>query len=329
MKIQIKKSRVLEFKKSVERLNRFAEKNGFDPIQIVSETDLTVVAEKLYFYKDCGKNHFQESVTFKIPAIEFTLTGDVPAFNGWEVVARVTADNEGNVYCDNDLYIPEKMECEHCHTNRNRKETFILKHDDGTIKQVASTCINHFVGKDIGAFFSAIKQAFVSVDDPEKEDDIPVESIDMEHIVFTLQQYVSFTPEQMIAIWEKQNESFVRYFLNTGNVIKGTKSKIYQFIYDAQNEKNKETTHFGTLKERSGVTLTNVKCVGSSESYGKESYEYVAMVGGSPIRFYYKEEFRNTTLKVKATVAKHSEYRNKKTTLLNRVTPLEPLDNDW
>ena len=36
--------------------------------------------------------------------------------------------------------------CEHCHVNRYRKDTYVVRHESGEAKQVGSTCIKDFLG---------------------------------------------------------------------------------------------------------------------------------------------------------------------------------------
>lgn len=38
--------------------------------------------------------------------------------------------------------------CDHCQASRDRKETFVLRHDDGSVKQVGRQCIRDFLGHD-------------------------------------------------------------------------------------------------------------------------------------------------------------------------------------
>jgi hypothetical protein len=38
--------------------------------------------------------------------------------------------------------------CEHCHLSRGRKETFIVRHEDGRMVQVGRQCLRDFLGHD-------------------------------------------------------------------------------------------------------------------------------------------------------------------------------------
>lgn len=71
--------------------------------------------------------------------------------NGWKFVATLNHTEEGNIIraaCD--IEIPERFYtcspcCEHCNSNRPRKETYIvLNEKTGEFKQVGKSCLKDF-----------------------------------------------------------------------------------------------------------------------------------------------------------------------------------------
>lgn len=82
------------------------------------------------------------------------VSGESPSLNGWQFVARVDHLPEGNVInkLSNEIEIPQRYRttdytlCEHCNTRRERNNTYLVRHDDGSFKQVGSTCLKDFVG---------------------------------------------------------------------------------------------------------------------------------------------------------------------------------------
>jgi hypothetical protein len=46
------------------------------------------------------------------------------------------------------------MRCDHCGTVRRRNETFVLRHDDGSLKQVGRQCIKDYLGHDAEGFLA-------------------------------------------------------------------------------------------------------------------------------------------------------------------------------
>lgn len=73
--------------------------------------------------------------------------------NGWEFVATLEHNKEGNIVrkCK-DIDIPERyyyceQECEHCHSKRHRKDTYLVHNiETGEFKQVGSSCLCDFTG---------------------------------------------------------------------------------------------------------------------------------------------------------------------------------------
>lgn len=87
-----------------------------------------------------------------------TVDGARPKLNGWSFLGtlEVIRDEDGGVLgnmvrnvpgCE----LPEEYRqtaphCDHCQVQRNWKETFVVRHDDGTTKQVGRNCLRDFLG---------------------------------------------------------------------------------------------------------------------------------------------------------------------------------------
>ncbi len=75
--------------------------------------------------------------------------------NGWTFVATIQHTDEGNIVrrVGTAAELPAQYRnvtrlCEHCNTDRNRKDTYILRHEDGRYKQVGRNCLADFFGHD-------------------------------------------------------------------------------------------------------------------------------------------------------------------------------------
>ncbi len=74
--------------------------------------------------------------------------------SGWTFVATIQHTEEGNIIRKvGENEIPHKYRqvtnlCEHCNTNRYRKDTYILLHESGETKQVGRNCLADFFGHD-------------------------------------------------------------------------------------------------------------------------------------------------------------------------------------
>lgn len=89
---------------------------------------------------------------------------------GWTFIATIQHTDAGNIIrAVGDQEIPHKYRevtqlCEHCNKVRNRKDTYILKHEDGSTKQVGRNCLADFFGHD-ALMYAERAQYLVDVDD--------------------------------------------------------------------------------------------------------------------------------------------------------------------
>lgn len=89
---------------------------------------------------------------------EVTVTGTAPRIAGWTFVATLEWDAVSKQAVirkidglDVDLTNarPQVEWCDHCNTQRARSNTYLLRHDDGSFKQVGSTCLREFLGVEV------------------------------------------------------------------------------------------------------------------------------------------------------------------------------------
>lgn len=84
---------------------------------------------------------------------EFAVEGIAPKIAGWSFIATLSWDGgtlvtrtapgfEGRI----DACSIRDGECDHCHTVRQRCDTYLLEHEGGERKQVGSSCIKDFLG---------------------------------------------------------------------------------------------------------------------------------------------------------------------------------------
>lgn len=96
---------------------------------------------------------------FEHEILEITLNQPTLKHNGWEFIARIddvpSEDGEDFIVssvgsaAEKDLAskIDIKVNyCEHCGKVRHRNNTYIIKHEDGTYKQIGSNCMRGFLG---------------------------------------------------------------------------------------------------------------------------------------------------------------------------------------
>ena len=110
---------------------------------------------------------------------EITVIGTAPKINGWEFIAVIqpTMDEAGNNLGNilrgvpnashevPEAYRKAENHCDHCNTIRRRNETFVLRHDDDTYKQVGRNCLRDFLGHTSPETFAAIAQMLLDAED--------------------------------------------------------------------------------------------------------------------------------------------------------------------
>lgn len=117
----------------INKLNRRAEKLGFEPMLIVNRTN--------------GKADGPMGTLVDVATFE--IEGLAPRLNGWTLLTKIDHTEDGNIVRTfggetDDVYRTIAPNCEHCGHNRHRNTTFIIQNEDGTKKQVGSTCIEDF-----------------------------------------------------------------------------------------------------------------------------------------------------------------------------------------
>lgn len=102
------------------------------------------------YWENIGKNFHTEMVEY----VKVEITGADLGIAGWQVVARIEHLEQGNIinaYSEMpEVYRENKGSCDHCHTNRTRSVTYILKNEFEEYKQVGKTCLKDFFAMDPG-----------------------------------------------------------------------------------------------------------------------------------------------------------------------------------
>lgn len=135
----------------IEKLNKAAQKLNVPPIkvEIVGESTITQDNEGMAF-------------PVKIPVKHVRIEGHAPKLNGWALAARILHTPEGNILKATpdatDLptdYRKTPPLCEYCKTNRDRRDTFLVKNEQtGEIKQVGRNCLADFLGHEDPAMYA-------------------------------------------------------------------------------------------------------------------------------------------------------------------------------
>lgn len=128
----------------LDRLNRRAAKLGVAPVTLTAGEPYVKTAK-------AGPNHPRG---YTIQMVEVTVAGETPRLAGWTLLAVRDFSLEepllnrvpGTLAVDLLAYTNGPALCDHCETARKRNDTFILLHDDGTLRQVGRNCLSDFLG---------------------------------------------------------------------------------------------------------------------------------------------------------------------------------------
>ncbi len=85
---------------------------------------------------------------------DLELSAPAISYGGWEFVAALdqAGPNESDLVArtrpgaELNGWRPESIRCDHCGKSRARSVTYVVRHEDGTIKQVGSSCMQNFLG---------------------------------------------------------------------------------------------------------------------------------------------------------------------------------------
>jgi hypothetical protein len=103
--------------------------------------------------------------------IDLEVEGIVPAVNGWSFIATVVHTDDGNIiravpgYTVPVEYRDRPTWCDHCKANRVRRDTYIVRHDDGRVMQVGSSCLADFIGTQNPAGLTKASEILLNVFD--------------------------------------------------------------------------------------------------------------------------------------------------------------------
>lgn len=140
--IEILKTRLVQLNTLVGKLNKRAAKIGVPALKT----------------KVIGDSHIgSTSNGMKAEFINVEITGNIPSYNGWNILGIIDHLEDGNIIKnlskDGSIEIPEmyrtRSTCDHCNTNHRRNKTILIRSTSGEIKQVGTSCINDFIQRDV------------------------------------------------------------------------------------------------------------------------------------------------------------------------------------
>ena len=141
---KVKPVNLVALEEKIEKLNRKAAKLGCEPAII------TVIGSEMVKTTRIMPGGRILKYEYEVKLV--TVTGDTPKLEGWSLIAKVEyVSDERMMLCVPGESCPEEfrtrgVECDHCKSKRQRKNVFVLRHDNGKHVQVGRTCIKDFLG---------------------------------------------------------------------------------------------------------------------------------------------------------------------------------------
>lgn len=274
---QVPATKLNNLQHQIDQLNKRAKRLGLAQIQTSVNPDPSKVVHEFAFTETPSNRHLTDNLGHKpykyqtalpgqqvetpsgyhptghvLPYHTVTVQGEKPQIDGWEFVAVLEPVQLDNGQWENFVRmvpgypgIPQDLrhrlgDCDHCHTKRNRKETFVLRstqpnedhHTDSTrqFKVVGRNCLKDFTGghHDPHALAQAAELLFALNDACQQasdDDDCWGSGEARQDKTFDLQQVLEWT-SRMIQVFgwvsrSKANESYLSGLVATADHVIG------------------------------------------------------------------------------------------------------------
>jgi hypothetical protein len=170
---EIKASVYPALRAKIDKLNRKATRIGVPPV--------VMTIKKEYFAPIKKHEHDEDPRQEKFYTIK--VEGSAPQVAGYQFMATIQHKEAGNIIRtapgqENNENIQQFYQarpdyCDHCHKRRNRIDTFIVKGEDGQLRQIGRNCLADFLGgqdpKKILWYFSLRDMFQRAISDADEE----------------------------------------------------------------------------------------------------------------------------------------------------------------
>lgn len=163
-KYEVPEENLATLRARIARLARRAVKLGSEEISLIEHSVREVTVKP------------ENGFSFQRRIHTVSVSGSAPRIAGWQFAAVLspvpseTGETLGNVLRivpGFDSAVPEKYRtagnnCDHCHTERRRNETFVLVSDTGEWKQVGRQCLRDFLGHASPELYASLAEILIS-----------------------------------------------------------------------------------------------------------------------------------------------------------------------
>ena len=171
---RIPESNLFALRARVEKLNRRAAKLHMEPLVLAEIGEVFETRERSMRPTDSGDdvNYRARTVKYQVRFVLVTLAGTCPHVNGWAMAATIQHEEGGNILRTVPgfetslpvIYRTASTGCDHCHTDRIRKDTYVLQSEAGEWKQVGRNCLADFLRTENAAGLAEYAELLAGLD---------------------------------------------------------------------------------------------------------------------------------------------------------------------
>lgn len=144
--------------KALKRLGRLAKSAGVELVQVPGKSTIYRKAAVTKYDKSTRRSYqvHQLDISQALECVRVTIE-DMPRCNGYEFIGKLVHTEAGNLIsmassaqgeATPEEWRTAKPTCDHCKTKRTRKDTFIIRCPDGSIKRIGRNCLADFLVTD-------------------------------------------------------------------------------------------------------------------------------------------------------------------------------------
>lgn len=306
------------FVKLIEKLNKRAMKIGVPSIKY-SVNPETII-------RTVNNGH-------KAEFVEVTVSGNIPVYNGWSVIAVIDHTDNGNIvknltkgkFTIPEMYWTRESVCDHCKTKHHRNKTILIKKND-EIMQIGSSCINSFVEKDVLSVIGFLQWDKTIEEFGDEEDRIggsyiPGEELDI--LIKTSIRIIKTIGFKKTSEENSTKSNLEYYFYN--NTQGATKFRQFVFEKTSDLDINELATGFISWvkeSEPSSEFITNLKTLIASKFIEVKYWSFIA--GGIASYLRYIETKKNDENSINEhLIGAEVSKRFKTTLILDGIYPID------
>lgn len=163
MTVTVYKDKIEDVLKRLEAIKKKADKYGSSFSYEIGET---YVAElDVMGFDPATSTTYRKDRVF-VEAVDVRVDDEMIRKDGWTAVAKLEHLEGGNLVTVFDgtgypaAWQTADAYCEHCKTNHKRTVTYMVRNDDGVIRQVGSSCLRDYTGIDprLAVSFASLRQ---------------------------------------------------------------------------------------------------------------------------------------------------------------------------